>query len=59
MSTQIEKKRSYAETDSLVYSIQHVDIYEWIKQHTDHFALSESIRTELNDDTSKFVFTEN
>ena len=31
----------YSDTDSLVYSIQHEDIYEWFKYNKDHFDLSE------------------
>ena len=45
----------YSDTDSLVYSIQHDDIYEWIKQNKQHFDLSDSIRTELKDNTNKKV----
>ena len=45
----------YSDTDSLVYSIQHDDIYEWIKQNKQHFDLSDSIRTELKDNTKKKV----
>ncbi|MFM7982164.1 MAG: hypothetical protein ACKPKO_22880, partial [Candidatus Fonsibacter sp.] len=43
----------YSDTDSLVYSIQHDDIYEFIKQNKQHFDLSDSIRTELKDNTNK------
>ncbi|MFM7989120.1 MAG: hypothetical protein ACKPKO_58385, partial [Candidatus Fonsibacter sp.] len=45
----------YSDTDSLVYSIQHNDIYEWIKQNKEHFDLSDSIRPELKDNTNKKV----
>ncbi|MFM7989639.1 MAG: hypothetical protein ACKPKO_61030, partial [Candidatus Fonsibacter sp.] len=31
------------------------DIYEWIKQNKQHFDLSDSIRTELKDNTNKKV----
>ena len=34
---------SYSDTDSLVYSIQHNDIHDWIKQHKHHFDLSDSM----------------
>ena len=39
----------YSDTDSLVYSIQHDDIYEGIKQNKEHFGLSDSIRPDLKD----------
>ena len=29
----------YSDTDSLVYSVEHEDIYEWIKQNREHFDL--------------------
>jgi hypothetical protein len=34
----------YSDTDSLVYSIQHPDIYQWIKDNGQHFDLSDSKR---------------
>ena len=40
---------SYSDTDSLVYSIQHHDIYEWIKNNKQHFDLSSSLRPDLKD----------
>ncbi|MFM7986784.1 MAG: hypothetical protein ACKPKO_46465, partial [Candidatus Fonsibacter sp.] len=43
----------YSDTDSLVYSIQNVDIYEWIKQNKQHFDLSDSIRPDMKDNTNK------
>lgn len=45
----------YSDTDSLIYSIKHDDIYEWIKDNKIHFDLSDSIRTELKDNTNKKV----
>ena len=39
----------YSDTDSLVYSIEHHDIYEWIKENKNHFDLSESFRDDLKD----------
>ena len=40
----------YSDTDSLVYSIQHEDIYTWIKDNKDHFDLTSSKRLEIKDD---------
>ena len=40
---------------SLVYLINHEDIYEWIKQNKEHFDLSDSHRKDLYDDTNKKV----
>jgi len=45
----------YSDTDSLVYSIEHPDIYEWIKNNKKYFDLSDSIRLDLRDDTNKKV----
>ena len=45
----------YSDTDSLVYSIQHDDIYAWIKQSKQHFDLSDSIRPDLKDNTNNKV----
>ena len=45
----------YTDTDSLVYDIRHHDIYEWIRQHREHFDLSDSKRPDLQDDTNKKV----
>ena len=45
----------YTDTDSLVYAINHHDIYNWISQHREHFDLSDSKRPELQDDTNKKV----
>ena len=45
----------YSDTDSLVYSLEHEDIYEWIKEHGQHFDLSESIRPDMKDTTNKKV----
>ena len=43
----------FTDTDSLVYDIRHHDIYEWISQHREHFDLSDSQGSELQDDTNK------
>ena len=43
----------YSDTDSMIYIIQHEDIYEWIKNNPEHFDLSDSIRSDLKDDTNK------
>ena len=45
----------YSDTDSLVYRIEHNDIYEWIKDNKEHFDLSDSIRPDLKDNTNKKV----
>ena len=45
----------YSDTDSMVYSIQHDDIYEWIKNNKEHFDLSDSSVPELKDNTNKKV----
>ena len=45
----------YSDTDSLVYSLEHEDIYEWIKENGQHFDLSESIRPDMKDTTNKKV----
>ena len=46
----------YSDTDSLVYSIQHPDIYEWIKHNNKHFDLSDSLRPDMkNNDNKKVV----
>ena len=45
----------YSDTDSLVYRIEHPDIYEWIKENKEHFDLSDSIREDLNGDTNMKV----
>ena len=37
----------YSDTDSLVYSIQHHDIYEWIKNNNQHVDLSDSLRPDF------------
>ena len=43
----------YSDTDSMIYIIQHEDIYEWIKNNPEHFDLSDSIRADLKDDANK------
>ena len=45
----------YSDTDSLVYSIEHDDIYDWTKQHDASFDLSESTREDLRDSKNKKV----
>jgi hypothetical protein len=45
----------YSDTDSLVYSIQHPDIYQWIRDHSHHFDLSESKRSDMKDNSNKKV----
>ena len=40
-------------TDSLAYSIQHNDIYGWIRQNREHFDLSDSIRPNMKDGINK------
>ena len=39
----------YSDTDSLVYLIQHHDIYEWVKNNKEQFDLSSSLRPDLKD----------
>ena len=46
----------YSDTDSLVYNIQHDDIYRWITENNKHFDLSDSIRTDLKDNSNKNSF---
>ena len=45
----------YGDTDSFIYSIQHEDIYEWIKDNKQYFDLSESVRPDIRDNTNKKV----
>jgi hypothetical protein len=45
----------YSDTDSLVYSIESEDIYEWIKNNKHHFDLSDSIRPDMKDNGNKKV----
>jgi hypothetical protein len=45
----------YSDTDSLVYSIQHPDIYQWIRDNGQHFDLSDSKRSDMRDNTNKKV----
>ena len=49
----------YSDTDSLIYSIQHDDIYEWIKNNKQYFDLSDSLRPDLKDNTNKKVYEKN
>ena len=46
----------YSDTDSLIYSINHDDIYEWIKNNKQYFDLSESLRPDLQDNSNKKVY---
>ena len=39
----------YSDTDSLVYNIQHDNIYQWIKDNKTHVDLSDSVREEFKD----------
>ncbi len=43
----------YSDTDSLVYNIEHPDIYEWIRNNPSHFDLSDSLRPDLKSDENK------
>ena len=43
----------YSDTDSLVYSIKHDDIYEWVKADSKYFDLSDSTREYLKDNNNK------
>jgi hypothetical protein len=45
----------YTDTDSLVYSIKHDDIYDWVKNNKNYFDLSDSKNPNLKDDTNKKV----
>jgi hypothetical protein len=45
----------YSDTDSLVYTIQHDDVYEWMGANKEHFDLSDTRRLEIKDDTNKKV----
>ena len=45
----------YHDADSLVYNIQHPDIYKWINNNRKHFDLSESIRPDLRDPTNEEI----
>jgi hypothetical protein len=45
----------YSDTDSLVYRIEHPDIYEWIKENKNYFDLSDSLKPDLKDNTNKKV----
>ena len=48
-------KLLYQDTDSLVYNIEHPDIYEWIKNNKHYFDLSDSLRRDLKDNGNKKV----
>ena len=43
----------YSDTDSLVYSMKHPDIYDWIKENRVHFDLSDSVRPDMKDTSNK------
>ena len=43
---------TYADTDSLVYNIQHPDIYQWNNDNKQHFDLKGSKRGDLKDTTN-------
>ena len=46
----------YSDTDSLVYCIYHHDIYDWIKNNTKYFDLSDSLRPDMkNTENNKVV----
>ena len=38
-----------------MYTIEHDDIYKWIKQNREHFDLSESVNGHLRDNTNENV----
>ena len=43
----------YGDTDSFVYNIYHPDIYEWIKENSKYFDLSDYIRIDMKSDENK------
>ena len=43
----------YSDTDSLIYSIIHDDIYEWMKENRQYFDFSDSLRLDMKDNTNK------
>ena len=45
----------YSDTDSLIYSINHEDIYEWVKQNKDYFDLSDCQRLDLHSNKNKKI----
>ena len=45
----------YSDTDSLVYRIEHPDIYEWISNNKYYFDLSDAKRPDLKDNANKKV----
>ena len=45
----------YSDTDSIVYTIQHDNIYQWIKENKTHFDLSDTVREDLKDDENNKV----
>ena len=57
INTEFEGKYNllYSDTDSLVYDIQHRDIYDWIKTNKSYFDLSDSMRPDLKDDANNIV----
>jgi hypothetical protein len=48
-------KLIYSDTDSLVYCLEHPDIYEWVKDNREYFDLSDSARPDMKDNTNKKV----
>ena len=48
-------KLLYSDTDSFVYSIEHDDIYEWMGNNKEHFDLSDSLNTKIQDSKNKKV----
>ena len=43
----------YSDTDSSVYSITHLDIYEWVKENREHVDLPDSVRPDMKDTTNR------
>ena len=43
----------YSDTDSLVYDIRHLVIYDWARHNREHFDLSDSKRFDPQDDANK------
>ena len=43
----------YGDTDSFVYNINHPDIYEWIKENSEHFDLSDYTRADMKSNKTK------
>jgi len=45
----------YSDSDSLVYSIEHPDIYKWSYENKQYFDLSDSLNKDIKDNTNKKV----